>query len=84
LLFVTRRTSGIGRRMESIVASLKSRNRGRIVVRKLDADRQPELMERLQVRQIPSFLFVRDRKLVKRLEGRTTLEELERVLARFR
>jgi thioredoxin-like negative regulator of GroEL len=80
LLFVTKRTSGVARRMESIVATLQTRNRGRVAVRTIDADAEPQLVERLGVRDAPAVLFVRDKRAVARLQGRVTLEELERVL----
>lgn len=80
LLFVTSKTSGVGRRMESVVASLQSRNRGRVAIRRVDAEEDAQLVERLGVHEIPALVFVRDESLVK-LEGRATLEELEQILA---
>jgi thioredoxin-like negative regulator of GroEL len=80
LLFVTSKTSGVGRRMESVVASLQARNRGRIAIRRVDADEDSQLVAQLGVSEIPALVFVRDENLVK-LEGRATLEELEQVLA---
>lgn len=80
LLFVTRRTSGVGRRMESVIASLQARNRGRVAIHRLDADAQPELTARLGVQLIPTVLFMRDRQPIACLRGRSTLEELEQVL----
>jgi thioredoxin-like negative regulator of GroEL len=80
LLFVTRRTSGVARRMESIIATLQTRNRGRVAVRTIDADAEPQLVKRLGVRDAPAVLFVRDRRPVARLQGRVTLDELERIL----
>ncbi|HEY5059106.1 MAG TPA: thioredoxin domain-containing protein [Gaiellaceae bacterium] len=82
LLFVTGRTSGVGRRMESVIASLQARNRGRVAVHRLDADAQPELAAWLGVRSIPTVLFLRDRQPIACLRGRATLEELEQVLER--
>jgi len=82
LLFVTSKTSGVGRRMESVVASLQSRNRGRVAIRRVDADDDAQLVARLGVSEIPALVFVRDEGLVK-LEGRATLEELEQVLADY-
>jgi thioredoxin-like negative regulator of GroEL len=82
LLFVTRRTSGVGRRMESVIASLQARHRGSLAIRRLDADVEPELTARLGVRSIPTVLFVRDRRTIACLRGRATLEELEQVLER--
>jgi thioredoxin-like negative regulator of GroEL len=66
--------------MESIVASLQTRNRGRVAVRTIDADAEPQLVERLGIHDAPGLVFVRDRRAVARLQGRATLEELERIL----
>ena len=80
LLFVTSRTSGIGRRMESIVASLEARNRGRVPIRKVYVDAEPELAERLGIRMIPTVVFLRGGRLMASVRGRATLDELERAL----
>jgi thioredoxin-like negative regulator of GroEL len=80
VLFVTKRTSGVGRRMESVVASLLTRNRARVALRVVDADAQPELVERLGVRDVPAVVFVQDRHPVACLQGRATLEDLEEIL----
>ena len=80
VLFVTNRTSGVGRRMESVVASLQTRNRGRVSVRVVDADAEPELVTQLGVRVIPAIVFFRDRAAIACVHGRATLEELEETL----
>jgi thioredoxin-like negative regulator of GroEL len=80
LVFVTRQTSGVGRRMESVIASLQARNRGRVAIHRLDADAQPELAALLGVRLIPTVFFLRERQPIACLRGRSTLEELEQVL----
>jgi thioredoxin-like negative regulator of GroEL len=82
VLFVTQKTSGVARRMESVVASLQTRNRSRVAVRVVDADEEPELVVRLGVRVIPAVVFLHDRRAVARVDGRATLEELEEVLTR--
>jgi thioredoxin-like negative regulator of GroEL len=83
LIFVTRRTSGVGRRMESVVASLQSRNRDRIAIRKVDADDDADLVEELGVREVPALVFLHRGRRVARLEGRATLEQLEHALDAF-
>jgi thioredoxin-like negative regulator of GroEL len=82
LVFVTSRTSGPARRMESVVASLQTRRRDRVSVRRIDANAEAELVSRLGVREIPTLFLVHGRHRVTRLEGRVTLEELERALGR--
>lgn len=83
LIFVTRRTSGVGRRMESVVASLQSRNRDRIAIRKVDADDDADLVEELGVREVPALVFLHRGRRIVRLEGRATLEQLEHALDAF-
>ncbi len=81
LLFVTRATSGVGRRMESILATLQTRRRDSVQIQRVDADAEAELVGKLGVDQIPSLVFVKDRRSVARIAGRATLEEIETVLA---
>lgn len=80
LIFVTRRTSGVGRRMESVVASLQSHNRDRVAIRKVDADDDADLVAQLGVREVPALVFRHGDGSVVTLEGRATLEELEHAL----
>jgi thioredoxin-like negative regulator of GroEL len=81
LLFVTRATSGVGRRMESILATLQTRKRDSLRIQRVDADEEGDLVGRLGVDQIPTLVFVKDRRSVARISGRATLEEIENVLA---
>lgn len=80
LLFVTRSTSGVGRRMESVVASLQSRNRDRVAITKVDADTNADLVAELGVREVPALVFMQADRSVLTLEGKATLEELELAL----
>jgi thioredoxin-like negative regulator of GroEL len=82
VLFVTKRTSAIGRRMASLVASLQTRNRERVIVRFVDAEAEPELLSHLGIRTLPAVVFFHDRRPVACLRGRTTLEELQETLDR--
>jgi thioredoxin-like negative regulator of GroEL len=47
----------------------------------VDADVETDLVGRLGVDQIPTLVFVKDRRSVARISGRATLEEIENVLA---
>ncbi len=80
VLFVTRRTSGVGRRMESVLAALQVRRRNLRIVH-VDADAQPDLVGKLGVRQVPTTVFLKQHQPVATICGRATLEELEGVLA---
>jgi thioredoxin-like negative regulator of GroEL len=81
VLLVTRRTSGVGRRMESVLARLQVRERERVRVARVDADDRPDLVRRLGVQEIPSIVMFRDRKRFACLRGRATLGDVERTLS---
>ena len=66
--------------MESVVASLQSRNRDRVVIQKVDADADADVVAELGVREVPALVFLRGDRGVVTLEGRATLEELEQAL----
>ena len=82
VVFVTRRSSGIGRRMESVLARLQVRERSRVKILRVDADRRPEVVRKLAVKEIPSILVYKNRKPVAWLRGRATLGDVDRALAR--
>jgi thioredoxin-like negative regulator of GroEL len=81
VLFVTRRSSGVGRRMESVLATLQTRTRNGVRVYTIDADADSDLVERLGVRQVPALVFMKDRQSVAQICGRATLDEIKSVLA---
>ena len=81
VLLVTRRTSGVGRRMESVLARLQVRERDRVRVERVDADDRPDLVRRLGVQEIPSIVMLRGRRRLACLNGRTTLGDVERTLS---
>jgi thioredoxin-like negative regulator of GroEL len=81
VLLITRRTSGVGRRMESVLARLQVRERDRVRVARVDADDRPDLVRRLGVQEIPSIVMVRGRRRLACLKGRTTLGDVERTLS---
>ena len=81
VLLVTRRTSGIGRRMESVLARLQVRERDRVRVARVDADDRPDLVRRLGVQEIPSIVMFRDRRKLACLKGRATLGDVQRTLS---
>ena len=82
VVFVTRRSSGVGRRMESVLARLQVRERNRVRILKIDADRRPDLLRGLPVKEIPTIGIYVDQKPVAWLRGRATLGDVDRVLAR--
>jgi thioredoxin-like negative regulator of GroEL len=80
LLFFTQTTSGPARRMESLLAHLARKERGRLRVSRIDTDRSPEIAARLGVVEVPTLVLFKDRKPVARLEGRVSAPQIERML----
>ena len=80
LAFFTDSRSGPGRRMESLLAHLERKERGRLRIQRVDVDRHPEVTERLRVQRVPTLLLVKDGRVVGRLEGRVSAPRIERLL----
>ena len=81
LLFFTSARSGPGRRMESLLAHLARKERGRLHISRVDADAAPQLMERLAVTEIPTLVLLLGGKPVARIDGRASAPRIERMLA---
>jgi len=69
--------------MESLLAHLARKERQRLRVARIDAQVQPEWIERLKVTQIPTLVLVKDRRPVDRLEGRVSAPQIERMIAPY-
>jgi thioredoxin-like negative regulator of GroEL len=67
--------------MESLLAHLARKERGRLRVSLVDADESPELASALAVTEIPTLVLVRRRRPVARLEGRASAPQIERMIA---
>ena len=80
LVFFTSHRSGPARRMESLLAHIARKERGRLRVSKVDVDERPDLAERFRVQQVPSLALVMERRVVSRLEGRATAPRIESML----
>ena len=80
LIFFTTERSGPARRMESLLAHLARKERGRLRVSRVDAEENEKLTETLGVEAIPTLVLVKDRKTVARLEGRVSAPQIERML----
>lgn len=80
LLFVRRRRSGVSRRMESLVASVRVTEKKRLRVVDVDVDRHPALTRQLIVTEVPSLVLVEDGVIVGRLEGRATGRQIEELI----
>jgi thioredoxin-like negative regulator of GroEL len=83
LLFFTAERSGPARRMESLLAHLAQKERGRLRISRVDVDESPELARKLTVAEIPTLILVQDRRPVARLEGRASAPQIERMIAPY-
>jgi thioredoxin-like negative regulator of GroEL len=81
LLFFTQQTSGPARRMESLLAHLAHKERGRLRISLIDVTTAPEWVDRLGVTQVPTLILLKDRKPIERLEGRVSAPQIDRMLA---
>ena len=82
LAFFTEPHSGPARRMDSLLAHLARKERGRLRIRRIDVERSPDLVRRLRVEVVPTLLLIKDKRVVGRLEGRVSAPRIERLLER--
>jgi len=80
LAFFTESTSGPARRMESLLAHLARKERGRLRVTRVDVGEKPNVALRLNVDTVPTLLLIKDNRVVGRLEGRVSAPRIERLL----
>jgi thioredoxin-like negative regulator of GroEL len=80
LLFVGGRRSGPSRRMESLVAWVKVTQKARLRVVEVDGDRRLDVVRRFGIREFPSLVLIVRRRVVGRLEGKATGNEIDRLL----
>jgi thioredoxin 1 len=80
LVFFTSRRSGPARRMESLLAHIARKERDLLRVRKVDVDEHPEIAQRFKIAEVPSLALVKGRRVVARLEGRSTAPKIESMI----
>jgi thioredoxin 1 len=80
LVFFTSRRSGPARRMESLLAHIARKERDFVRVKKVDVDEHPELAQRFRISEVPSLALVKGKRVVARLEGRSTAPRIESML----
>jgi thioredoxin-like negative regulator of GroEL len=81
LLFFTSATSGPARRMESLLALIARRERGRLRVVPVDADASRALADALGVTEIPTLVLLRNRLALARIEGRATGRQVDAMIS---
>jgi thioredoxin 1 len=81
LAFFTSNRSGPGRRMESLLAQLAHRERDRLRVMRVDVDERPDLAQRFSISVVPTLVLAKERRVVRRVEGRVSAPKINRMLA---
>jgi thioredoxin-like negative regulator of GroEL len=69
--------------MESLLAHLARKERARLRVARIDAEAQPEWIDRLKITEIPTLVLIKDRRPVARLEGRVSAPQIDRMIAPY-
>jgi thioredoxin-like negative regulator of GroEL len=67
--------------MESLLAHLARKERGRLSIARIDTLESPEWVERLKIEEIPTLVLVKGKRPVARLDGRASAPQIERMLA---
>ncbi len=80
LVFFSNERSGPARRMESLLAHIARKERGRLRVARVDVEHRPDLADRFRVAEVPTLVLVKDKRTVARIEGRTSAPRIERML----
>ena len=81
LVFFYSERSGPARRMESLLAHVARKERGRLRVMRVDVDEQPDLAERFSVADVPTLVLVKGKRVVDRIDGRASAPKIENMLA---
>jgi thioredoxin-like negative regulator of GroEL len=84
LVFFTRSTSGPARRMESLLAHVARKERGRLRVKRVDGDEHPELLRKFGVSKVPCLILIVGRRIVDRIDGRANLPQIEFLIEQHR
>jgi thioredoxin-like negative regulator of GroEL len=63
--------------MESLVAWVKVTQKKRLRVIEVDADENPTVVDKLQVGTVPALVLIKDHRVLGRLEGRATGQQID-------
>jgi thioredoxin-like negative regulator of GroEL len=69
--------------MDSTLAHLARKERHRVRLTRVDIDERPDLAERFGVEDVPTLVLVCNRRVVERLEGRSSVPRIEEMLDRY-
>ena len=67
--------------MESLLAHIARKDRDRLRVLQVDVDQRTDLVEKLDVRDVPTLVLVIGRTVVARIDGRASAPMIEAMLA---
>ncbi len=81
LVFFSSSRSGPARRMESLVAHIARKERGRLRVIQVDVDDRRDLADRFKIGDAPALVLVKAKRSVARIEGRVSAPRIEAMLA---
>ncbi|MDX6486825.1 MAG: Thioredoxin [Gaiellaceae bacterium] len=80
LVFFTSRSSGPARRMESLLAHIARKERDSLQIKRVDVDERHDLAARFRVSEVPTLALVKGKRVVARLDGRSTAPKIESLL----
>ena len=80
LVFFTSRRSGPARRMESLLAHIARKERDGLSVKRVDVDERPDIAKRFRVSEVPALALVKGKRVVARLDGRSTAPKIEALI----
>jgi len=66
--------------MESLLAHIARKERATLRVRRVDVDEQPDVAKRFRIGEVPSLALVKGKRVVARLEGRSTAPKIESMI----
>jgi thioredoxin-like negative regulator of GroEL len=66
--------------MESLLAHLARKERGRLRTTKVDIETHPELALKFGVETVPALVLVKDKRAVARIDGRASAPKIEKML----
>ena len=66
--------------MESLLAHIARKERTTLRVRRVDVDERPDVAKRFRIGEVPSLALVKGKRVVARLEGRSTAPKIESMI----
>ena len=66
--------------MESLLAHLARKERGRLDVKRIDVEKRPDAAAKMKVEVVPTLLLIKEKRVVGRLEGRVSAPKIEQMI----